>query len=112
MDLPKAYDYLPHHRLLLKLEADSVSRDCVKPRLGYLINRIQKRKVGFASSDWRNIVKSIPQGLILGSLLFNIFITDLFFSSWQKECQSLLEFLKLLLKQSGNLPCTCSARRI
>ena len=45
----------------------------------YLFNRHQRVKIGDAKSDWLNIEKGFPQGSILGLLLFNVFINDIFF---------------------------------
>ena len=45
----------------------------------YLYNREQKTKVGSEFSDFLNILFGVPQGWMLGTILFIIFITDLFF---------------------------------
>ena len=45
----------------------------------YLFNRSQRVNVGSSKSDWRQIKRGIPQGSILGPLLFNVFINDIFF---------------------------------
>ena len=50
------------------------------------MNRTKRIKICSVFSDWGNIVKSIPQGSILGLLLFNIFINDLFFSGKCEFC--------------------------
>ena len=78
MDLSKAYNCLPHDLLIAKLEAYDLDNGCLNLLLDYLSFRKQRTKVGSAYSKWSNIRRGIPQGSILGPLLFNIFINDIF----------------------------------
>ena len=47
-----------------------------------LLNRKQRTKNGFSYSYWEGIFAVVPQGFILGSLLFNIFSCDMFWNLW------------------------------
>ena len=85
MDLSKAYDCLPKDLFLAKLQVYGFSKESIRLFLSYLTNRTQRIKIGSALSHWKNILKGIPRGSILGPLLFNIFINDLFFFSAKCE---------------------------
>ena len=79
MDLSKAYDCLPHDLLIAKLGAYGLDRSSLRLLMDDLNSRKQRTKVGSSYSKWSEIKHGIPQGSILGPLLFNIFINDLFF---------------------------------
>ena len=78
MDLTKAFDCLPHSLLLGKLNAYGISDKSCSLVSNYLSNRKQRVKLGPHCSEWADIVRGVPQGSILGRLLFNVFINDIF----------------------------------
>ena len=79
MGLSKAFDCMPHGLLLAKLFAYGVAPNACLFISTYLKNRMQRVKIMGTSSDWATINRGVLQGSVLGPLLFNIFLNDLFY---------------------------------
>ena len=78
-DLSKAFDCLKYDLLIAKLHAYGFSHSSLQLAFDYLSNRKQRVKIDATFSEWTEINTGVPQGSIIGPLLFNIFINDIFY---------------------------------
>ena len=80
MDLSKAFDTLNHNLLIARLGPYGFETDALRYLKSYLTNRKQRVRVSKTFSEWKRITTGVLPGSILGPLLFNIFLNNLFFS--------------------------------
>ena len=78
-DLSKAFGCILHDLLIAKLAAYGFDYNSLQLIQSYLSNRQQRTKINDAYSTYCEILFGVPQGSILGPLLFNIYICDMFY---------------------------------
>ena len=77
MDFAKAFDTVPHKRLLYKLKSVGIRGKALMWLSTFLSQRRQRVLLREASSDWGDVTSGVPQGSILGPILFLIYVNDI-----------------------------------
>ena len=79
MDLSKTFDTLNHELMLAKLHVYGFDIPSLNLIHSYLNQRWHRTNINTSFSTWKKLLTEISQGSILGPLLFNVYINDLFF---------------------------------
>ena len=77
LDFSKAFDSVPHQKLLIKLEHIGIRGQILNWIQAFLYNRQQRVVISGQASEWASVMSGVPQGSILGPLLFLLYVNGI-----------------------------------
>ena len=85
LDFQKAFDKVPHQRLLLTFKAHGIEDSIIDWIEQWLTDRRQRIVVDREVSNWKSVLSGVPQGSAFGHLLFFLYINDLDDNNYNKQ---------------------------
>ena len=101
-DFAKAFDSVPHQRLLVKIKSYGIDGKVLNWISSFLSNRQQRVVLNGYKSAWTNVLSGVPQGSVLGPLLFVLYINDLPKCLNKCKVKMFADDLKLYSSNDGN----------
>ena len=114
MNLSKTFGTINHELLIAKLHAYGFSKQALKILFSYMSDRWQRTEINNTFSSWSALLQGVPQRSVLGPILFNIYLNDLFYFLSCNVCNFAddmtpyvrnknLEFVLLKLEEQSNI---------